>query len=413
MLEELGTRLGRHLDGLRRVQIETLIDEPRQHVRQNRPSERTVPVPESVYRALAQCRLLDPQGWIEDWAALEEQLDAHQGQYQAHRALSALQSSPGSWDRVQDDLAEALRYDPSSWLTVSLLFGWGTGGISDCGSDAGGSKRVRIGEPIRGRRPSLAASAIRSPQSAIGRLAGRRDPPPFTTDQAGLLLGRVLRQLGANARRCLRLWQCVETTLSPALAGGNAEALAQARLLAEKCLESWPAGSPEVPGRADPRHPVNRFLEACEKARCLVEAEQLLEARPPRLEEAKQHLAGILQSGVDTRDQLRRMVTGFYLAQCREKDSPSVQRQVLADLEAWVRRCAPGGRAADAGAGDRRGDGESEGGGEPGGLSRALVRRDADEPAANERGRGLLAKSWGGRKPRPKQDETGNTRKEA
>jgi hypothetical protein len=380
-LEELGTRLERHMDGLIRARIEALIEEPLQQVRQNRPSERTVPVPESVYQALARCRLLDPQGSIEDWAALEQQLDAHQAQYHAHRALSALQAGLGSWDQVRDDLAEALRCDPSSWLTVSSLFGWET--------PEGGRK-----DP---RRASLPA--------AQGR-------PPFTNDQAGLLLEGVFRQWGADARRCQRLWQCVERTLAPAVTGGSAEALAWARLLAEKCLEFWPAGSPDVPGRADPRHPVNRFLEACEKARRLAEAEQLLEARPPRLEEAKRHLAGILQAGADTRDQLRRLVTGFYLAQCREKDSPSVQRQVLADLEAWVDTVPPEavlqmrGREIVEETEKVRVAVAERSGSSPG-------RARPDEPAANERGRGLLAKSRGGRNPRPGQDETGKTRKEA
>jgi hypothetical protein len=381
LLDELETRLQRHMEGLKRFQIETLVAEPLQHVRQNRPSDGTVPVPESVYQALAQCRRHDPQSWIEDWATLEEQLNAHQGQYHAHRALSALQSSPGSWDPVQDDLAEALRYDPSSWLTVSSLFGWET--------DEGGG-----------------------PGSHGANLPTAKDQPPFTADQAGLLLGRVLRELGADARRCQRLWRFVELTLAPALAGRDAVALAKARLLAEKCLDSWPVGSPQGPGRADPRHPVNRFLEAWEKARCLVEAEQLLDARPPRLEEAKKHLTGILQSGVDTRDQLRRIVTGFYLAQCREKDAPSVQRQVLADLEAWV-KAVPQEAVLQ-----MRGREIVE---ETEKVRVAVAERSAsglgqarpDEPAANETGRGLLAGSRGGRNPRPTQDETGNARKEA
>ncbi len=381
LLDELGARLQRHMDGLGRIQTEILIDESLQHVRQNRPSDPTVPVPASVYQALAQCRLHDPQGRIEDWAALEEQLNAHQAQYHARRALSVLQSSPGSWDQVQDDLAEVLKSDPSSWLALSSLFGWGT--------DEGGEKN---------------AHGANLPIANCGS--------PFTTDQAGLLLGRVLRHFGADARRCLCLWRHVEMTLSPALAGGNAETLGRARLLAEKCLDSWPAGSAEVPGRADPRHPVNRFLEACEKARCLVEAEQLLEARPPRLEEAKRHLAGILQSGVDTRDQLRRIVTGFYLAQCREKDSPSVQRQVLADLEAWA-QTVPQEAVLQMRGREIVEETEKVRVAVAGRSEASLCQARADEPAANEKGRGLLAKKWGGRNPRPKQNETGNARKEA
>jgi len=106
--------------------------------------------------------------------------------------------------------------------------------------------------------------------------------------------------------------------------------------LARQCLAVWPAGLPDVPGSADPRHPVNRFLEACEKARGVMEAEQMLGARPPRLVEAKNRLTGILRAGLDRRDQFRRVVAGLYLAQFHEKDPPPVQRQVLAGLEAWV-----------------------------------------------------------------------------
>ncbi len=395
LLDELGTRLQHHMDGLKQAQIETLIAGPLRQVRQNQPSDETVPVPESVYQALARCRLYDPQGRIENWAAWEEQLDAHQARYHTHRALSALQAGPGSWDQVQEDLAEALRYDPSSWLTVSSLFGWGT-------TEDGGQRTEDRGQKTEG-------GTVRPPSSAL-RLSGCR--PPFTTEQAGLLLERVLRRLGGDARRCARLWRYVETTLSPALAGGDAKALAGARLLAEKCLDFWPAASPEAPGRADPRHPVNRFLEAWEKARCLVEAEQLLDARPPRLEEAQRHLAGILQSGVDTRDQLRRIVTGLYLAQCREKDSPSVQRQVLADLEAWVNAVPPEAVL------QMRGRDIVE---ETEKVRVAVAERSAsslgparpDAPAANETGRESLAESWGGRPPRSTQDKRTKARKEA
>jgi len=381
LLEELGTRLQRHMDGLKQARIETLIAESLQQVRQNRPSDETIAIPESVYQALARCRLHDPQGRMEDWAALEEQLDAHQARYHVHRALSALEAGPGSWDQVQDDLAEALRYDPSSWLTVSSLFGWGT---------ADGA-----GKELHG-----------------ANLPAANCPPVFTADQAGLLLGRVLGRLSADSRRCTRLWQSVETTLSSTLAGGNAEALARARRLAETCLDFWPAASPEAPGRADPRHPVNRFLEACEKARCLIEAERMLDARPPRLEEAKKHLAVILQSVVYSRYQLRRIVTGFYLAQCREKDSPAVQRQVLADLETWV-KAVPAEAVLHMRGREIVEETEKVRVAVAGRSASSLCQARPDEPAANEMGRGLLAESWGGRHPRPTQDENTNARKEA
>ncbi len=47
-------------------------------------------------------------------------------------------------------------------------------------------------------------------------------------------------------------------------------------------------GVSEAPGRADPRHPVNRFLEVWQKARRLVEAQRLLEAQPPQWDQAEE-----------------------------------------------------------------------------------------------------------------------------
>jgi hypothetical protein len=314
LLDALASRCRQHVHDLRRAQIARTLAEPLRRLRENRPSEGTIPVPPSVYEALAQCRRHDPAGWIEDWTALQEQLDAQQGRYYTHRALDTLRSDPGSWEQVQEDLVQALSCAPDSWLAVAPLFG-----LTD--SDFG----VPFGvPPLGGKDPS------------DPRRRGTPNHPQFTLDHAGRLLERVLRQRGDQAGKCLRLWQCVETTLAPVLAGQDVEAMAEAGGLAKTCLDHWPAGLAQTPGRADPRHPVNRLLEACDKARRLVEVQRLLEARPPRLEQAKEHLIDILRSGLDTRGQLQRAVTGLYLAQFHEEDPPAVQRQVLAGLEEWV-----------------------------------------------------------------------------
>ena len=164
---------------------------------------------------------------------------------------------------------------------------------------------------------------------------------PSDPDGAGRVLERTLQQIGANAGKCLRLWQCVEMTLSPLAAGRDAEALAQARALAERYLDHWPTGLPQAPGRADPRNPVNRFLEICEKARRLIQAEQGLSARPPQFGKAKRHLAAVCRLGLETHDQLRRLAAGLYLVRFHEEDAPPRQRQVLAGLEAWVDTVPP------------------------------------------------------------------------
>jgi hypothetical protein len=306
LLDELAARSRRHLHELERAEIGKEIADPWQHVQKNWPSDGSIPVPDSVQQALTQCRLHDPQGWMEDWAALQERLDVHQGQYYVHKALSALQSNPDAWEQTRDDLVQALRCDPDSWPALAPAFGL-TGGD-------GGLRETDDANP---------PSALR--------------PPPLTVDHAGWLLERAFQRIGADAGKCVRLWQAVERTLAPALAGGDVEALAQARILAERCRGYWPVGVPEAPGCADPRHPVNRFLEAWEKARGLVEAQRLLEAQPPQLDQAEKCLVDLLRSGLDTRGQLQRVVTELYLVRFHEKDAPPVQRSVLAGLEDWVR----------------------------------------------------------------------------
>jgi hypothetical protein len=97
-----------------------------------------------------------------------------------------------------------------------------------------------------------------------------------------------------------------------------------------------------MPGRADPRHPVNRFLEACEKACGLAQARQALEVQPPQPEQAKKLWLDLLNSGLDSREQLRQAVTGLYLAQFRDQDVPSMQREVLMGLEGWIQMVSEG-----------------------------------------------------------------------
>lgn len=314
LLEALAARCRQHVDELKRAQMEKTLAEPLRHLRAHRPVDGTIPVPPSVYEALAQCRHHDPAGRIEDWAALGEQLDAHQGRYYTHRALGTLRSGPGSWEQVQNDLVQALSCDPDSWLAVAPLFGLKD---RDCGFPFGAP-------PSGGKDPS------------DPRKRGTPNHPQFTLNHAARLLEQVLRQTGDHAGKCLQLWQCVETTLAPVLAGRDVEALAEAERFAGRYLDHWPVGLAEAPGPADPRNPVNRFLEACTKARRMVEAQRLLEARPPQLDQARKHLIEILRCGLDTRRQLQSAVTGLYLAQFHEKDPPSVQRQVLAGLEEWV-----------------------------------------------------------------------------
>ena len=104
LLDELRARLDRHMHRLRRLEIRRGIRGPLRSLRQNWPGDWSAPVPEAAYEALAQCHLSDPQCLVEDWIALRERLDGHQGQYHLNQAIAALRAGQASWDDVSEDL---------------------------------------------------------------------------------------------------------------------------------------------------------------------------------------------------------------------------------------------------------------------------------------------------------------------
>ena len=316
LLDELTARLDRHIRRLKRLEIRTGIRGPMRTLRQNWPQDWAAPVSEEIEKALAQCHVSDPQCCVEDWIAMRDRLDEHQGQHHLHKAMAMLQASPVSWDAVEGELVPSLVCRPDLWGAISPLFGL------LCPSN---------GESIVGVQTAMHAAAARL-FDAASQPAG--DDGPMR--RAGELLDRVFQQMEGRANRCLELWRCVAATLSPVLEREDLDAIAQIRGLAQRCLDNWPTGMAELPGRVDPRNPVSLFLESCDKARRLVEAGRLLNARPPQWDAAMNSYGDLLDLGLDTREQLRRAATGYYLAAGHQQDAPHVQRQILAGLEAWV-----------------------------------------------------------------------------
>jgi hypothetical protein len=286
---------------VRRLEIRKGIRGPMRTLRRNWPGDWAAPVPEAAQQALAQCHRSDPQCCVEDWAALREQLDGHQGHYHLHKAMAALQAGQVSWDSAHGDLVDALVLKPDLWPALAPFFGL------FCPSDGGAP---------------MAAQAADGTNGSLCR--------------AGELLERTFERMENRANRRLALWRCVAATLVPVLEREDLDAISQVRDLADRCLDHWPAGTPELPGRVDPRNPVALFLESCDKARRLVEAGQRLNARPPQWDQAASDYGALLDLGLDTRGQLMRAVTGYYLAASHNQDAPRVQREILARLENWV-----------------------------------------------------------------------------
>jgi hypothetical protein len=222
---------------------------------------------------------------------------------------------------VEGELAAALACQPDLWSAVAPLFG------VLCPAD---------GEATMGVQAAMRAAAARLFDAAS---EPTRDDGPL--GRAGRLLNRAFQQTNGRADRCFALWRCVADTLSPLLEREDLDAIAQVEGVAQRCLDGWPMEIAELPGRVDPRHPANLFLESCDKARRLTEAGRLLNARPTRWDEAMAVYGGLLDLRLDTRGQLRRAATGYYLAACREQDAPHVQRRILAGLETWLAEKPP------------------------------------------------------------------------
>lgn len=326
LLEELSFRAERHMARLRRLDVRKRIRASLRQLRASWPADWTTPVSDRAYKALAQCQLIDPDNRVQDWPRLREQLDAHQAQHRLRTAVAEVSSEILSSERMEAALAEALSLHPDAWRTIAPRFG--LTGESSCDSDA--TTRADL-------RTALEVAAGRLLHEPPSDAAG--DEPDHRRDllrHAGSLLDQAFRRLHGDPIRFLRLWDCVRSTLEPALADATLEGIADVEEIAGKCLGHWPARKVKMLTQSDPRNPVRLFLEVCEKTRCLTTAERLLDTDPTKGGEARECVKRAVGIGLDSRDQVRRAATCIYLAGLCDDDSPRTQRHLLDSIDAWV-----------------------------------------------------------------------------
>lgn len=326
LLDELSFRAEHHLERLRRLDVRMRIRESLRQLHSNWPADWTTPVPDAAYAALTQCHLNDPGCQVEDWPRLQEQLDAHQAHHRLRTALTAIPGEDLSSAKMEAVLAEALSLRPDLWGTIAPLFGLTEHASSDAAPKTGSDLRTAL-EAAAGR-------LLHSP-SSDAQNHGRSTRCELLS-RAGALLDQAFRRLHGQPERFLRLWDRVQKTLEPVLADATVELTGELEQIAQTCLGQWPAQGIGTATRSDPRNPVRLFLESCERIRCLVRAEQLLDAEPAKMQEAREYIIWAVGMGLDSRDQVRRAATGIYLTGLRAKDPPRLQRQILDSIDAWV-----------------------------------------------------------------------------
>lgn len=329
-LRDLVGTVEEHLEELERRELEKRLLGARARFFDLRPSSWNTPVSAECWRALAECRLQDPNGIIQDWAILESELRAHDARHLFERAIAILCGSADPEDTrpVEDVLAAALASDRSLASACAPVLGLlHLPGLRD--------------EPER-------AKEIRD--ALVGAARTLVETVPLAGDEGEPVLRSVRVQRAAGTlRRLLEGILCFETrervaSISKALADGFEKALAEAEperideieVMITACLDVSPDVRGGTAARSDPRNPLAILLEDCSRLRALGLAERALNAREPRIDEAAALFHRALDARLRSASQLRRAVVGCYLSDCGRDDSSEEKRRVLDHLEEWV-----------------------------------------------------------------------------
>ena len=339
VMDDLGQRVARHLRQLEQQELEGRVTQPLLRLRQQLPDDWAMPVPETAYKALVECRANDPQR-VKEWDLLKSQLDAHQAQYHFQRALQAVCGVGVDRKQVEEHLALALSFDPSLGAAAAPVFGL-------------------LNLHFAGLQPGDLAGIRQEILEWATRLTREQ---PLVTDAAcsSAIRGDLVREACALLQRLFRaflgvggdlfnLWGDFATGFGPTLAEGRPEMVREIERMLEACLDACPPVAAGLGARSDPRNPLILLLERCAKARAVGEGEQALNGRPPRPEEAAERFEAAMKLGLEEGGQPQRAIRGLYLARLGVDDPPELQRHFLDDLDVWVEEMASAGRSGDVG----------------------------------------------------------------
>jgi len=161
--------------------------------------------------------------------------------------------------------------------------------------------------------------------------------------EACLLLEKLVTAYHGADSGIDQLWQALETSFTPAFAGGPPEVIQEIQTLLETCLDACPRHNAGTGARSDPRNRLRVLLASCHKAVKIAEGEKHLNAKQPDYAGAQscfeKALETLAKEGLDSPEDvrlLRRAVCGYYLAEFASEDSEKTQRYVLDQLEQWL-----------------------------------------------------------------------------
>ena len=328
-LDALAESVTRHLRRLERQAVEAKVATARQTVHGLEPADAAKPVPEAAYRALDECRAMDPLGLVEDWDALEARLDNHQARHYLERAGRDASRDSEDLKQAERALGSALSLDPNLAAAAAPIFA-----LRSLPKEAHtpgdlGRFRARLMETSR---------QLLQNQPLTSDAAWSADVRAPLVRRAGKLLGRLVRAFPGLGGELPKLWTDLTEAFKPAVERGRPQTVDEVDHMMLACLAACPMIDPGPVGSQDPRNPLNRLREECKRAKPIAQGERALHGAPPQREEAVSRFTEALDLGLEYPEHLRRAAVGLYLAKFGLGDPPRIQRDLLQE---WATKEVP------------------------------------------------------------------------
>lgn len=343
LVGDLPQRIQRHLDKLRREDIEQRIGKLREQLHASVPRHWREPVSREAYEALRKCQANDPHCLVEDWRAWRSRLDKHQAQYHFRQALADITDGSGDGQEAQDMLDQALGFDPSlTPASASLYCVLALRKLKEPSEGLANTKAdiLRAARELLQLEP-LGSDAMWSPVVRTSLV-----------QEACVLLERLIGAYHGLDAELDELWQALERGFAPAFSEAPPVILREILTVVDACLKACPVHSSGGMSRMDPRNRLYVLQRTCQKVLLTAEGEEALHVG--RREDATSRFTQVIESlgrdalaGDQDGQLLRRTVSGLYLSEFGGQDPLYTQRRILDEMDRWVEQIRGPDRAAD------------------------------------------------------------------
>jgi len=326
LIEDQVQRINQHLREIEYRDIEASVQQPWRRLQEIWPRSWTDQVPDEASRLLDDCQLHDPDDRIQNWDLVRSRLHAHQAQHLIQQVVADISVGDCDEERIERDLAAALKYNPSLGPAVAPILGM---------------LSIRHEEELPSDLKQIRDSLLRSAAEFLGKEppgpAGIWNVPVRTrlVQQACVLIRRLFQSFHGVAGDITKLWSVLGSAFAAILEEGRPAMADEIKQMIDVCLDSCPPVAALKGARSDPRNELVLLAEKCQRVRLVGRGEEFLNNRIPDCRKAAECFEQALGLGLE-RGYLQRAATGLYLARLGTADVPTLQRIILNRLDQWV-----------------------------------------------------------------------------